>query len=439
MSKLDLDYFEHIICYKTLTDSSYLATIIDHVKPAYFKNKDIAKVFTIISAFYQKRNKLPTVTEVKSYLTTDDLKNSFRNIVNNIKDVDKNLDRDELYENTETFLKEKAVYHTMLSIAEDIASNKVDTSAALAKFEKSCNINLVTDKGISLLDDVDKIIEDLNSTQNTIPSKWPWLDEHLNGGFLENGRALYVFVGETNIGKSIFLGNIATNIASQGKNVLLISLEMSELLYAKRLCSSISKIPLKELSANAYMLKDVMKESKQSNHGSIFIKEFPPSTITANHLKAFVKKITDTSVQIDAIVIDYLNLLHTTVGNNSYERIKHITEQVRALSYMFNCPIISASQLNRAGFNTENPDMTTISESIGLAATADVIVSIYQNEEDRELNVIRLGLMKNRYGMRGVTQPMRIDYNTLTVSQTEDIADSEQDETFKVLQSLEKW
>jgi KaiC/GvpD/RAD55 family RecA-like ATPase len=49
-------------------------------------------------------------------------------------------------------------------------------------------------------------------------------------GFLEAGKSLYVFAGETNIGKSIFLGNIATNIAQQGKNVLVVTLEMSELL-----------------------------------------------------------------------------------------------------------------------------------------------------------------------------------------------------------------
>jgi histone deacetylase complex regulatory component SIN3 len=52
-----------------------------------------------------------------------------------------------LYENTEQFLKEKAVYHTMLNVAEDVSSGKVDTSDVLDKFEKSCNISLVTDLG----------------------------------------------------------------------------------------------------------------------------------------------------------------------------------------------------------------------------------------------------------------------------------------------------
>ena len=76
MSKLDLDYFEIVLCYKALFDSTYLASIVDYVKPKYFKDKHIAGVFTIIAEFYEKRNKLPTLTEVKAYLTTDEHKAS---------------------------------------------------------------------------------------------------------------------------------------------------------------------------------------------------------------------------------------------------------------------------------------------------------------------------------------------------------------------------
>ena len=295
---------------------------------------------------------------------------------------------------------------------------------------------IVTDTGFDLYNDVDILIDDLCNVQKSIPSKWEWLDDALNGGFIENGRSLYVFAGETNIGKYIFLGNIASNIAKQGKNVLLVTLEMSELLYARRICTNVSKIPLKDLSTNTHALRQSIIEEKESGSGRIFIKEFPPSTITPNQLKAFVKKLTDTGVPIHAIVLDYLNLLHSTVGTNSYERIKNVTEQVRAMSYIFNCPVISATQLNRSGFNTENPDLATISESVGLAATADVIVSIFQNEEDRDLGIIRLGMMKNRYGPRGHTQAMRIDYTTLTITQAEESAISSDDSTLNTLQLL---
>jgi len=433
VGKLDLDYFENILIYKSLTDSGYLASIADFVKPEYFKDKAIASIFNIIKEFTEKRNKLPTTTEIKSYLVSDEQKESFKGLVKSFNEIDKTLDKEELYDNTEQFLKEKAVYHTMLNVAEDVANGKVDTSVVLDKFEKSCNINLVTDLGLELYSDVDKLIDDLNSVERYVPSKWEWLDNSLGGGFLEAGKALYVFAGETNIGKSIFLGNIASNMAKDGKNVLLVTLEMSELLYARRLCSNVTKIPMKELADNTPSIKQAMKDQG----GKIFIKEFPPATITVNQLKAFIKKFEEQGIKIDAIVLDYLNLMHSSMGNNSYERIKHVTEQVRAMSYLFNCPIISATQLNRAGFDTDNPDLATISESIGLAATADAIISIFQNEEDRGIGIIRLGMMKNRYGPRGMTQAMRIDYSTLTIEQADDIEiDEGMDDTLNMLAGL---
>jgi replicative DNA helicase len=125
-------------------------------------------------------------------------------------------------------------------------------------------------------------------------------------------------------------------------------------------------------------------------------------------------------------VLDYINLVQATTGNNSYERVKHVTEQVRALSYTFECPIISATQINRTGFNEIDPGVETISESVGLAATADCIMSIWQEEGDKDLGRIQLGMMKNRFGPNFGHLTMKIDYNTLTLEQDESVNDTEE-------------
>jgi len=426
MGKLDLDYFETVIAYKSLTDETYLASVVDYIKPIYFKNNDIKAIFQIISDFYEKRSTKPTITEIKSYLVTDELKTSLKNVVSLFAGIDKNLNNDELSTNTEVFLKEKAVYHTMMDVVDDINKNSVDTSKILTKFEKACNISLATDIGLDLFVDIDKIVDDLNTTEKYIPTKWKWLDDKIGGGLLENGRSLYLFAGETNIGKSIFLGNVAINLASQGKTVLLVSLEMPEMIYAKRLCSSVSKIPLSQLKIESSTLQSQISEYCVENPTSkIIIKEFPPASITVNNLKAFIKKLTQKGIKIDAIVLDYVNLLLSTVGDTSYERIKICTEQLRALSYQFNCPVVSATQLNRDGYEISDPGLKTISESIGLAMTGDVILSIWQEDTDKELGVIKMGLMKNRFGPNFGHCSMRIDYSTLTITEDEHINDTE--------------
>ena len=216
-------------------------------------------------------------------------------------------------------------------------------------------------------------------------------------------------------------------MASLGKTVVIITLEMSEMVYAKRISSQLSQIPIGQLPASTDSLREKVIEYKTSHPQSkIILKEFPPNTVTPNQIGGFIKKLGRKGIKPDAIVLDYINLLQSTVGTNSYERIKHVTEQVRALSYTFECPIISATQINRTGFNEIDPGVETISESVGLAATADCIMSIWQEDGDKDLGRIQLGMMKNRFGANFGHLAMKIDYNTLTLEQDESINETEE-------------
>jgi replicative DNA helicase len=416
MSSIDWDFYENIIVYNALTSRDYLASIIDQTDPQYFNSKDIRCVFDIITNFFTTRNEIPTLTEVKSYLTTPEAKDAFRKVVSKFKDIGKQYNRDELYENTERFLKERAVYTTMLDVADQCSKDKIDTGEIYDKFHKACNVSLAIDKGHDYFNDIDAHIEDLLTIDSTISSNWPWLDEKIGGGFLENGRAIYIFAGETNIGKSIFLGNIATNIAKSGKTVVLITLEMSEMVYSKRLSSDITKIPIGTLHTMTDELKNRALDFQQKTKSGILVKEFPPNTITCSQVRSFIEKVINSGIDVGAIVLDYVNLLKSNRGTNSYERVKYATEELRALSYTFKCPIITATQLNRSGYNEVSPELDTISESIGLAATADAIFGIWQEEEDAELGIIKIGMMKNRFGPNFGSTTLNINYNTLTIT-----------------------
>ena len=161
------------------------------------------------------------------------------------------------------------------------------------------------------------------------------------------------------------------------------------------------------------------------------------SPITCQHLKGYIKKLTDRGVKIDAIVVDYVNLLKSNSGTNSYERIKYATEELRALSYVYECPIITATQLNRSGYSEVNPGLDTVGESYGLAATADAIFSIWREEEDIDLGVLKLGIMKNRFGQNFGSMIMEIDYDTLTLKEgSEQLQDIDMTDTLSSLNSL---
>lgn len=431
MSKIDLDHFEKIFAFKMMTDEEYFASVVDVTNPEYFKDTAIRSVFEILRDYFRKRDTLPNSSELKSYLTTQELKDNFKRVVGLIEKVDQEYNRDELMQNTEQYIKERAVYKTMLEVADKMQQGKADTSWVLSEFERTCNINLTTNFGLDLFNNPETLIKDLNRDDPVISSKWKWLDNKLEGGFLQNGRALYVFAGQANVGKSIVLGNVAKNIAEQGKTVLLISLEMSEMMYARRISSTATKIPIRDLRTETETLKFALQDIKARNpKGRLIIKEFPPSTITPNQLSAFIKMLRNRGIFPDAIVLDYLNLLHSPMGSNSYERVKYIAEQVRAMTYVYNCPIISATQISRQGYEVAEPGLATLSESYGMATTADFIASVYQLEEDAEMGIIRMGMMKNRFGANFGSTAFAIDYATLTIREDDEIASmTEESET----------
>ena len=73
---------------------------------------------------------------------------------------------------------------------------------------------------------------------------------------------------------------------------------------------------------------------------------------------------------------------------------------------------------HNSGFNKDNPGMENISESIGLAATCDILCSIWQSDEDKELGVLNMGMQKNRFGSNFGNWAFKVKYETLTMIET---------------------
>ena len=430
--KLDLNYFENILVYQSLTNTSYLADIIEYIKLDYFNNNDIRVVFKVIKEYYKQYHKAPNASELVQYLVSDEQKEAFKKVIQTSKTLDKNISYDEIIINTERFLGERAVYTTMMDIAGDFKN--LDISNVYQRFHDACNIRLYKDLGLDFYRDVDKLVDYLGKPNPTISTGFTWLDQKLGGGYLEEGKALYIFVGQPNVGKSIFLGNAATTIASQGKNVLLVSLEMSEMMYATRLASKLTKIPIAELRNRKDEIKHILEGKER---GKIIIKEFPPSTLSPEQLENYYKTVVDSGIKIDVMVLDYINLLRGKASAQSYERIKEIAEQVRAIAVKHGISVLSATQKNRQGVNNTESDMTTVSESMGLPATADAMFDISQTEEDKELGIVRLGMMKNRFGPNFGKVALRVDWNTLDIY--EDSSVNAVESTLETYSALEKF
>jgi len=439
---LNLDNFESVFCYKMLTDKSFFARIDPFFEVDYLHDKDRKCIIQIQKNIVTENKIFPNLTEIKNYITNKEQSQSFVKVLTEIKNINPDLNETELYSCTERFLKERGIYNAMLSVVDDIQSGNIDSSKILDSFEKRCKINLDNKGGFNLAKDLNVLVDSLKAKESFIKSKYNWLDNIMDGGFRAEGKALYLVVGQVNIGKSIVLGNLAKNIVESGKNVLLISLEMSEMMYASRITSNMTKIPIYKLKDEVDTIEEAMEIYRnRSNVGELMIKEFPPSKITPNQLEAYINSVISSGFKVDAVVIDYLNLLHGETGSNSYERLKYVTEQIRALSYIFACPFITATQLNRGGFDEDDgPELSNLSESINIAATCDFIFGVYKKSSEKSLPVIRFKMLKNRWGANYGEYAFKVDTTTLALIEDDEfnntmctIEDSEEEESLEEL------
>jgi replicative DNA helicase len=424
--EFDYDLFEKVIVYNCFVDSSYFESIYEHLNPSFFSDEKNKAVISILCDFYRNHQKIPNPTELKLNVTDLSKRSALKEVLTGFSEIDKKYNKDLLLKNTEKFLKEKAVFNTVLKTSLNIQNGKINTSDILKSFERACSISLISDNGFDYLEKIDEHCIELQKVFRYIPSGWKWLDERIGGGFLATGKSLYVFYGVTNVGKSIFLGNIATNILNQDKTVLLISMEMSEQVYAKRISAQLSQISMDDLSSQITPLKNKLNSYKVKHKNSkLVIKEFPPKTVSCSHIKTYIEKLINTGIKPDVIILDYLNLIAPCEqGMSSYESVKKITETVRAMSYQFECPVITATQSNRSGYGQVNPGLETTSESMGLSHTADAQFSIWTEEEDVELGIIHLGITKNRFGPRDCHTVLEIDYPTLTLKDPDSVSSS---------------
>ena len=417
--QVNTTFFESVIACQSLTNSYYTSLILDHLVLDNFKLPGNKLVIGIVKDFYLNRHQLPTITEIKTYLKKDEDIKLFKETLTTYKNIDLNGNIDELISNTELFFKERTVYNTVRDVVNDFTNDQVDYSNFFRKIEHACNIKLINDIGLDFFGDYEKVLRELGAFNEVLPTGWKFLDDKIGGGLLKKGRALYLFLGPTNVGKSIFLGNIASNYAARGLTTVLITLEMPEMVYAKRISSHLSKIPVGDIQTQIKPLESYFKSVVDKHRRKLIIKEFPPKSITVSDIRAYVETLIKNGINPEVLVIDYLGLLKASSGDNSYEHGKVTAEEVRALTYYFNIPVVSAVQTNREGM--ENPTLDTISESLGVAFTADVVWSIYQDEGDLELGIIKVRNIKNRLGPKAHGETaMRIDYNTLSLSEEKD-------------------
>ena len=308
-------------------------------------------------------------------------------------------------------VKEKALERKMLNVLQ-MAQNTIADKAIQhsEKFDHIHNLLKEIDSGDNsievkhLAEYANDVVEEVDSLFNGkkvagIPTGYSEIDANIGG--LVDGE-LIILGARPSVGKSALGMNITENVATNGKPVLYITMEMPGKSLAGRVICSQGR-------ANNFMLKTPSRASQDDwarfnvgvkNLMDLPIYEASMSRPSVNQIKAVARNF-KRKHPLSLLVIDHLHLMRHDKSMGEVQGIGDTTSELKGLALELNIPILLMSQLNR-GNAKENrpPSITDLRGSGAIEQDSDIVMLIHRDDsEDSELRGKALVLIpKNRSG-----------------------------------------
>ena len=382
--------------------------VLPFIKADYFDGV-YRQLFKEVGKYVQKYNRLPTLESFKIEIDQSDKFNDEQyqhavEIIPNIFTQEK-VDDKWLIDTTEKWCQDRAVYNAIMeSISIIDGKHQSLTKNALPDIlTKALAVSFDTNIGHDYIENVEQRYDFYHEQEERIPFDLEYFNKITKGG-LPN-KTLNIALAGTGVGKSLFMCHVAAAALTQGRNVLYITLEMSEERIAERIDANLLDVPIDQLeNLSKDMLMNKVSTIAARTEGKLIIKEYPTGQAHASHFRALLNELKlKKNFVPDMIFIDYLNICASSrmkgMGGaiNSYTYIKAIAEELRGLAVEFDVPIVSATQTTRSGYSSSDPGLEDTSESFGLPATADLMFALVSSEELEALGQIMVKQLKNRY------------------------------------------
>ena len=416
--RLNSDYLEKIIIKTLLKDKSFLILVSSAFLPDFFDDSSAGKIFDFAQKHLDEFHNTPNREMVVNTLQDEDIKNYFDDIDSIDFDIKENYDY--IVRQTNDYLKDQAIRQALMQSA-DVVNQQQNLEGVRKNIESALCRDLKVDLGLAYFAELGSRLRRIfTDSQHKIKTYYPAFDEYINGGFPP--FTLSVFAARIHGFKSNLMSNFAQRQALNGHKVAIITLEMSQDMFAQRMDSGFAKMDINRMYLNETYQKQLihnLKDVKQrTNLGEIYIKQYPTGAASIRDFRIYLRELKMRGIDIEIIYVDYINLMRSAYkqSNDMYLSVKYVAEELRALSFEFIIPVISVSQLNRdgtfAGFS--QLDYNYIAESMGIPATAD-FMSIMGVDEDAWVyeHELHNKIVKNRFGRPGVVWKCYYDERTL--------------------------
>jgi replicative DNA helicase len=398
-------HFQTKVISSLLTHKEFLININDIISEEYFDNSAHKWIIKEILKYYEKYHTTPSMEILK--VEVKKLENEILqvSIKEQLKEAYRASDEDLAYveEEFSTFCKNQQLKKALLSSVDLLNAGDYDSIRYLV------DNALKAGQDKNLGHEYAKDIEDRYREENriVIPTPWSMFNEMMQGG-LGNGDFGLIF-GNPGGGKSWTLVALGGWAVKLGYNVIHYTLELGEDYVGRRYDSFFTGIPVNTIIKH----KSKVEEVTNTLPGKLIIKEYPTGKASISTVESHIKKCIDMGTKPDLIIIDYVDLLSSRRRSKERkEEIDDIYVSTKGLARELKIPIWSVSQVNRAGAKDDIIEGDKAAGSYDKIMITDVAISLSRKKEDKVKGTGRFHIMKNRYGIDGMTFPAKIDTST---------------------------
>ena len=388
-----------------LTHKEFLQQMHDVLSEEYFDNQAHKWIVQNILDYYEQYHTTPTMevlkvemkkveNEVLQLSIKEQLREAYQSSKSDLEYVEKEFS---------AFCKNQQLKKALLNSVDLLNSGDFESirglidNALKAGNDKNIGHEYLKDTEARYREDARKVV----------PTPWEKFNEFMQGG-LGNGDFGLIF-GNPGGGKSWTLVALGGYAVKMGYSVLHYTLELGEDYVGRRYDAFFTGKPVDTLSKH----RDRIDEITEQLPGQLIIKEFSPGMATVNTLRSHIQKCQDLGFAPDLIIVDYVDLLSSKkrVSDRKGE-IDDIYLSTKGLAKELQLPIWSVSQVNRSGAKDDVIEGDKAAGSYDKMMVTDIAISLSRKKEDKINGTGRFHIMKNRYGMDGMTYSVVADTST---------------------------
>ena len=419
---------EDLVIRKFFDDPIIQSRICAHMDKTLFNEDANSYICMCINGYYKKHNKYPSAQELIASIPKSTQRTKLMDICN--ADIPP-IERDTALYLVESFFREKKTEKVLMSAAESIHTNNFENIADLVKdLQDAVNFNLKVDLGLDMVKDAEVALERLNKSMVAIPAAIGDIRAFTASSIGHGGhyrKALTIYLGMPNVGKSIILCNDAAFAYRSGYNVLYVTMELAEEIIWERIASNVSDIMLNEIRGKqASEIQELLLNRKfdfAPEHGNLFVKSMPTTSTVVDLENAIIEIKRVNNIDIDMLVVDYIGIMKPAKRESSfkdhslYTMGKEVAEQLRDMGKARCIAVVTASQLTRDGYENKDASMKNTAGSAGLNDTADLMITITQDAMMKQNKMYYHMILKNRFGPNSVGFFSKVDYSHMRVTE----------------------